>query len=82
MQVAILNLDYAHQRLELTEELLRNAREALELSRAQFNVGTSSIIELSQAELNATSAQIAEADARFDYQMRHSALDFELGRLR
>jgi outer membrane protein len=82
VQVAILNLDYAHQRLELTEELLRNAREALELSRAQFNVGTSSIIELSQAELNATSAQIAEADARFDYQMRHSALDFELGRLR
>jgi outer membrane protein len=82
VKVAILNLDYAHQRLELTEELLRNAKEALELSRAQFNVGASSIIELSQAELNATSAEIAEADARFDYQIRNSALEFALGRLR
>jgi outer membrane protein len=61
---------------------LQNANEALELAQARFKGGISSIIELSQAELNATSAQIAEADARFDYQIRHSALDFELGRLR
>jgi outer membrane protein len=81
VQVTRLNLDYAHQRLDLTEELLRNANEALELARARFKIGTTSIIELSQAELNATSAQIAEANARYDYQIRHSALEFELGRL-
>ncbi len=82
VQVTSLDLDYAHQRLDLTEELLRNANEALVLARAKFKIGTSSIIELSQAELNQTSAQIAEANARYDYQIRHSALDFELGRLR
>ena len=82
VEVTSLNLDYAWQRLALTEELLRNANQALELSRARFKGGISSIIELSQAELNQTSAQIAEAGARFAYQIQHSALDFQLGRLR
>jgi outer membrane protein len=82
VQVSKLNLEYAYDRLALTQQLLQNANEALELAQARFKGGISSIIELSQAELNATSAQIAEADARFDYQIRHSALDFELGRLR
>lgn len=82
VQLTSLNLDYAWQRLALTEELLRNANEALELSQARFKNGISSIIELSQAELNQTSAQISASDARFNYQIQHSALDFQLGRLR
>jgi outer membrane protein len=82
VQVTSLNLDYAWQRLALTDQLLRNANQALELSQARFKSGISSIIELSQAELNQTSAQIAAADARYDYQIQRSALDFQLGRLR
>jgi outer membrane protein len=82
VQVAALNLDYAHQNLQLTEELLRNAQEALELAQARFKLGTTSIIELSQAELNETSAKIGAEDARYDYQIRFSALEFALGRLR
>ena len=82
VQLTSLNLDYAWQRLALTEELLRNARQALELSQARFKNGINSIIELSQAELNQTSAQIAAADARYNYQMQRTALDFQLGRLK
>ena len=82
VQVTSLSLDYAWQRLALTEELLRNANKALELSQARFKNGISSIIELSQAELNQTSADIAAADARYNYQIQRSALDFQLGRLR
>jgi outer membrane protein len=82
VEVTSLNLDYAWQRLALTEELLRNANQALELSQARFNIGSVSIIELSQAELNQTSAQIAAAAARYQYQIQRSALDFQLGRLR
>ncbi len=82
VQVTSLNLDYAWQRLALTEELLRNANEALELSQARLTGGLGSIIELSQAELNQTSAQIAAAAARYQYQIQRSALDFQLGRLR
>jgi outer membrane protein len=82
VQITSLNLDYAWQRLALTRELLRNANEALMLSQSRFKNGLSSIIELSQAELNQTSAQIAAADARYTYQIQHSALDFQLGLLR
>jgi outer membrane protein len=82
VEVTSLNLDYTWQRLALTEELLTNATQALELSQARFKIGSASIIELSQAELNQTSAQIAAAAARYQYQIEHSALDFQLGRLR
>ena len=82
LQVTKLNLEYSYDRLALTRQLLQNANEALELAQARFKGGISSIIELSQAELNQTSAQIAEAGARYDYQIQHSALDFQLGRLR
>jgi len=82
VQITCLNLDYAHQRLALTEQLLANANEAMELAKARFQIGSTSIIELSQAELNQTSAQIDAATARYDYQIQYSALDFQIGRLR
>jgi hypothetical protein len=37
---------------------------------------------MSSRQLNQTSAQIGEANARYDYHIHHSALDFQLGRLR
>jgi outer membrane protein len=82
VQVTSLHLDYAWQQLALTDALLRNANEALELSQARLTGGLGSIIELSQAELNQTSAQIAAATARYQYQIQRSALNFQLGRLR
>jgi outer membrane protein len=82
VQVTKFNLEYAYDRLALTRQLLQNANEALDLAQARFKAGLSSIIELSQAELNQTAAQIGEANARYDYHIQHSALDFQLGRLR
>jgi outer membrane protein len=82
VQVTKLNLEYAAQRMILTRQLLQNANEALQLAQARFKNRLSSIIELSQAELNQTSAQINDASARYDFQIQHSALDFQLGRLR
>jgi outer membrane protein len=82
VQLTRLNLDYAFRRIALTQQLLDNASQALELAQARFKGGLSSIIELSQAELNQTSAQISAATARYDYQIQHAALEFQLGRLR
>jgi outer membrane protein len=82
VQISQLNLEYSYQRLALTQQLLQNATQAMTLAQARLSNGLGSIIELSQAELNQTSAQIAVADARYDYQIQHSALDFQLGRLR
>jgi outer membrane protein len=80
-QISKLNLDYAFARLALTASLLQNANKALELAQARFRGGLSSIVELSQAELNQTSAQIEEAGARYDYHIQRAALDFQIGRL-
>ena len=80
-QISKLNLDYSFARLALTASLLQNANKALELAQSRFNLQLGSIVELSQAELNQTSAQIEEAGARYDYHIQRAALDFQLGRL-
>jgi outer membrane protein len=80
-QISKLNLDYSFARLALTASLLQNANTALELAQARFTLGLSSIVELSQAELNQTSALIEQAAARYDYHTQRAALDFQLGRL-
>jgi outer membrane protein len=82
VQVTKVSLDYSYDRLALTQQLLQNANEALQLAQARFTNGLSSIIELSQAELNQTSALIGAMDAKYNYHIQHSVLDFQLGRLR
>jgi outer membrane protein len=82
VQETKLNFEYSYDRLALTQQLLENANQALELARARFKNGLSSIIELTQAELNQTSAQISQSSARYEYQIQHAALEFQLGHLR
>jgi outer membrane protein len=82
VQISKLNADYAYERVGLTKQLLQNSRRAYELSQARFKVGSSSIVELSQAELNRTSAEIAQANAKYDYMVQRAALDFQTGQLR
>lgn len=81
VQISKLNSDYAFERVALTEQLLQNARRAFELAQARFKLGASSIVELSQAELNRTSAEIAQANAKYDYMVQRAALDFQVGNL-
>jgi outer membrane protein len=81
VQISKLNADYAYERVDLTAQLLTNARQAYQLAQARFKVGSSSIVELSQAELNRTSAEIAQANAKYDYMVQRAALDFQTGNL-
>ena len=79
VRIAALNLSYAAEQMKLTAELLASANQAFELAQARYKVGSSSIVELSQAQLNQTTAEIAEAKAKYEYQTRESILNFELG---
>ncbi|MGZ4965192.1 MAG: TolC family protein [Limisphaerales bacterium] len=81
VQISKLNADYAYERVGLTEQLLKNARQAFGLAQTRFKLGSSSIVELSQAELNRTSAEIAQANAKYDYMVQRAALDFQIGDL-
>ncbi len=78
---AWLNSISGYQRLALTQQLLDEANQALDLAQQRYKLGLSSIIELSQAQLNATQAQISQASAKYDYATEISALNFQIGLL-
>ena len=81
VQKAWLNANSAYQRLSLTDQLLQSATQALDLAQERYKLGLSSIIELSQAQLNETQAEIAQAGAKYDYEAQLSALNYQVGRM-
>jgi outer membrane protein len=81
VRIAWLNLNNSRQRLRTTQQLSRYANDAYQLAEARYKAGSSSIVELSQAQLALTAAQIAEAGARYDVLIQQSALNFQTGRL-
>lgn len=82
VRVAWLGASTAYQRLGLTQQLLNQALLSLKLAQARYNLGLSSIVELSQAQLNETQAEIDQAAAKYEYQIASDNLRFQLGELR
>jgi outer membrane protein len=81
VNVAYLNAKNAFERLNLTEQLRNQAQLSLDLAQGRYDLGLSSIVELSQAQLNLTSAQIANTTARYEYQDLRVQLDYQAGSL-
>ena len=82
VRIAWLNVNNAQQQLQTTVDLVRNAAEAFDLAQARYQNGISSIVELSEAQLNLTSAQISEANARYNLLIQQSNLNYQVGALR
>ena len=82
VKMAYLNAVTGFERLNLTQRLLDQAQLGLNLAQSRYNLGLGSIVELSQAQLNLTSAQIANTTARYDYQAQYSALQYQIGALK
>ena len=82
VQLAWLDAQTAYQRLDLTNELLAQATDALDLAQQRYNLGLSSIVELTQAQLNQTRAQIEQATARYEYHARIAGLRYQIGALK
>ncbi|HEV2329895.1 MAG TPA: TolC family protein [Verrucomicrobiae bacterium] len=79
VRIAWLNLNDAVQQLQTTEELAANATEAFTLAEARYNNGISDIVELSDAQLNLTQAQIAETNARYNVFIQQANLNYQMG---
>jgi len=79
VRVAWLNLNNARQRLRTNQQLARYAANAYQLADARYRVGSSSIVELSQAQLELTTAQIDETTARYEVLLRESDLNYQIG---
>jgi len=82
VRIAYLSASTAFDRLALTAQLLDQARLALDLAQRRYDLGLGSIVELSQAQLNVTSAEIAGSSAQFDYQSLRASLSYQIGALR
>jgi outer membrane protein len=79
VRIAWLNLTNARQRLNTTQQLRDYASQAYELADARYRAGSSSIVELSQAQLELTSAEIANTGARYDVLVQESSLNYAIG---
>jgi outer membrane protein len=79
VRIAWLNLNNAQQRWHTTEQLVRHAAEAFDLAQARYKVGSSSIVELSEAQLEFTTAQIANTNARYDVLIQEANLNYQIG---
>jgi outer membrane protein len=53
------------QRIAVAQQLLDQATSAMDLAQTRYNLGLSSIVELSHAQLAETQAQIDLAEARY-----------------
>ena len=82
VRVAWLNANNAFQRLDLTAQLLDQAEKALDLAQQRYHLGLGSIVELSQADLSKTAAEIESARAKYDYQTQTAVLNYQTGKLR
>jgi outer membrane protein len=80
VRVAWLDLNTARERIGVTAQLVQTAQEEERLADARYQLGTSSIVELTQAQLNYTEAQLQDASARYDYQGGLALLNFTVAR--
>ena len=79
VSVAWSELTTARERIQVTSELVKNAAEAQRLAEVRYRLGTSSIVEFTQAELNNTEAELENARARYDFQVDRALLNFTTG---
>lgn len=67
------------QAIATSEKLLEQSNMALDLAHGRYDLGLSSIVELTQAELGQTRAQVENLDAQYQYQEAYAVLQYTLG---
>jgi len=82
VRVAWATAKDSYQRIDVTAQFLRQASLALDLAQGRYNLGLSSIVELTQAQLNLTQAEIENVNAKYDYQSQYAMLQYVMGLLR
>ncbi len=72
-----LNANTAYDRLDVTDQLLKQANLALDLAQTRYKLGLGSIVELSQAQLQQTQAEISQAQAGYEYRLALAVLLYQ-----
>jgi outer membrane protein len=69
----------AFERLNVTRQLREQANLGLNLAQSRYSLGLGSIVELGQAELQKTEADIADTDAQYQYRVTRLLLAYTIG---
>jgi outer membrane protein len=72
-----LNANNAYDRLDVTNQLLKQANLALDLAQTRYKLGLSSIVELSQAQLQQTQGEITQSQAGYEYRLALAVLRYQ-----
>ena len=75
----VLQAQENFNRIAVAQQLAAQANSALQLAQTRYNLGLSSIVELSQAQLLQTQAAIQFTNARYAYQGSLAAIRFQTG---
>jgi outer membrane protein len=81
VRVAVLNAQTAFRRIAVADQFRKQTAEALALAQTRYRLGLSSIVELSQAQLQSTQAAVTAVNARYDYLLSLRSLDYARGQL-
>jgi outer membrane protein len=73
-----LDANTAYSRLDVTRQFLDQASQALDLAETRYGLGLGSIVELSQAQLQKTQAEISNAAAGYQYRLALATLEYEV----
>lgn len=79
VRTAWLAANTSYQRVSVTAELLKEANLGLTLAQTRYQMGLSSIVELSQAEYQQTDAAIGNANAQYQYRLSLATLNYQIG---
>ena len=79
VRITWLQTNTAFQRVTVTAQLLQQANLALDLAQTRYKLGLGSIVELSQAQLQQTDAQIGNSTAKYEYLTSLSRLKYQTG---
>ena len=77
VRTAWLAASTAFDRVNVNEQLLAQANLALDLAQTRYKLGLSSIVELSQAQLQQTQAEIGSAQAEYEYRLALALLRYQ-----
>jgi len=79
IRMSWLAANTAFQRVSVTAELLKQANLALDLAQTRYQMGLSSIVELSQAQYQQTDAAIGNTNAQYQYKLALATLNYQIG---
>jgi outer membrane protein len=82
VRIAWQDSNRAYEQLSVTKELRQEANLALELAQSRYELGLSSIVEFSQAELQKTEADISDTAARYQFELAGRTLRYVTGKLK